>query len=74
MTSKDVANIVRDARSNGFVRSESDFVPYLLRRGITLSEIEAYEIRRTRRHVAIVAAISMVACAVMIYLALRTGQ
>lgn len=74
MTPKDVANIVRDAKSNGFVRSESEFVPYLLRRGITLSEYEAYEIRRTRRHVMVVAAVSMVVCVAMIYLVFRAGR
>lgn len=47
MTNREVALIVRDARSSGWVKSEDDFVPYILRRGVTLEEYRRYAWRKT---------------------------
>ena len=49
MTNREVALIVRDARSSGYVRSEADFVPYVLSRGVTPEEFQRYQWRKTAR-------------------------
>ena len=59
MTNREVALIIRDARSSGWVQSEADFVPYILSRGVTLFEYERYVMGRKMRWIAIWVTLAM---------------
>lgn len=73
MTNREVALIIQDARSSGWVQSEADFVPYILSRGVTLGEYERYEMGRTMRWVAVCVTLAMVAILIEVILAGRAG-
>lgn len=74
MTDHEVALIVRDARSSGFVQAEDDFFPYIRSRGVTVEDYTRYERGRTVRWCVFCVVVAVAVSAWSIYVTWRAGR